>query len=113
MEKKVVLKVPKKKGKKHEHAPVRVSVSKQDSVLWTSHTHEFEIRGIRKDPHAPESHQKPGAPDNPFFRPFPASAKKKGFVSSGPAMEGAVGQQYKSTYIVGGYVIDPHIIISP
>lgn len=109
-EKKVFLKVPMKSGD-HDHAPIRLSVSKQDSVLWSCRTHGFQILRIRKDPHAPAHLRKPNAPHNPFFRPFPAGAGKKGRVSSGPPRPDTAGQQYKCTYRVGGHMIDPHIII--
>ena len=110
-EKKVVLKVPKKIGGDDDHAPIRISVSKQDSVLWTCRTHGFKVLRIHKDPHAPAHLRKPNAPHNPFFRPFPAGAGKNGLLSSGPADQSAAGQQYKCTYRVGRHTIDPHIII--
>ena len=95
------------------HPAIHLSITRQDSILWTCDSDDFEVLDIRKDPSAPAHYNNPNAPDNPFYREFgkgKAKAEKRGCVCSGPVRIEAEEQQYKLTYSVGKVTHDPHII---
>ncbi len=90
----------------------RLSLKDQDTLTWHC-SQDFRVLNVQQDPSSPD----PDKPPNPFFRILPYDARKgsgnRFRANSGPPVSGAVGQQYKATFRVGGTIHDPDIIIDP
>ncbi len=85
---------------------VRISVDRQDSVLWVASKPFRVVRLKRRG-------KKRGPPQGPFFRPFPRRGEPfRTHVNSGPAREGAYGTYAVCVQFDNGKTFDPIIIIN-
>ena len=87
-----------------DHDPVKLSVSEQDQVTYYAKkaftVTEFKVR--KRADLRPQAQQPGTPPANPFDRPLPWEAHKGSGdlwrVSSGPAIEAAIGYRYDAIF---------------
>ncbi len=93
-----------------DHPAIQISISRQDSVHWTSYSQGFKVRELRLK-------EKPNdmleAPKHPFYREFPRDSPSfETQINSGPAKPEACGCTYEAFFTFeDGNEVDPHIQI--
>jgi hypothetical protein len=87
-----------------DHPEIHISVSRQDSILWTCNEKKFRVLRV-------DRHDDPHAPMPLFYRRFPEDNPEFGFqVNSGPAQAGRENHKYKAHFeFEDGTRLDPHI----
>lgn len=102
----------------HAHAAddptiVRLSVKKQNMIMWYCRSHKFSVYNIAPDfDAAPDEFKKYDGPPNPFYRDLPFGRDEE-FVISGPLKNDAHGGFFKVMLRIGSKLIDPHIASEP
>jgi hypothetical protein len=94
-----------------DHPPIEISLSRQDSVHWTSYTQRFRVRALKFKDKLPWAQGKP--PEHPFYRRFPDDSPEfEVQINSGPARPDACGFIYEAFFeFEDGSKVDPHIQI--
>jgi hypothetical protein len=93
-----------------DHPAIQISISRQDSVHWTSYSKRFRVSRLEflsKEKGAGDP------PPHPFYRKFPDdSPHYEVQINSGPARPEAEGCTYEAFFeFEDGSHVDPHIQI--
>jgi hypothetical protein len=94
-----------------DHPAIQISISRQDSVHWTSYSQKFRVRELNLIRKGPGAVAKP--PEHPFYREFPRdNPNYEVQINSGPAKPEAYDCTYEAHFdFEDGTQGDPHIQI--
>ena len=94
-----------------DHPAIQISISRQDSVHWTSYSQGFKVRELRLIAKGPNA--VPNPPKHPFYREFPTDNPEfEVQINSGPAKPEACDCTYEAYFdFEDGSQADPHIQI--
>jgi hypothetical protein len=93
-----------------DHPAIQISISRQDSVHWTSYSQRFRVSKLKFKCNEKGTLDHP---EHPFYRKFPDdSPYYEAQINSGPARPEAEGCTYEAFFeFEDGSQADPHIQI--